>query len=832
MNIPRCALIRCVASILLSMGANPTWAATLTWINTSGGDWNIAGNWSPSGVPGATDTALITAAGTYVVNVSDSESAASLTIGGATGTQSLQINSGGALNEAGGTMTTKASLTVAGGGTLNASSGFDLYGPLTNNGTINMTNADFYLFNNNTASLAGGIVNNGEINFYGASGDGMFSEGYGYEYLINHGTISEEAGAGPSLIYGMLGALAGTYNAALGTTTQFTGGGTAANPSIVGTLPVLNGPGQYEFTGGYLLLTENAIPNLRLVGGTLELGPAFQQGGAITNLTLDGTTLPGTNQVSGTLTVTNSAIPGALTVNSGGVLNEFGVTVNATGWLTVEGGGSLNVFSGSDLYGPITNNGTINMTNADFYLFNNNTPSLAGGIVNNGEINFYGASGDGIISEGYGYEYLINQGTINEEAGVGPSLIYGMLGALAGTYNAALGTTIQFTGGGTAVNPLTVGTPPVLNGPGQYQFTGGYLLLTENAIPNLRLVGGTLELGPAFQQGGAITNLTLDGTTLAGTNNVNGTLTATNSAIPGALTVNSGGVLNAFGVTVNATGWVTIGGGGSFNAFSGSDLYGPITNNGTINMTNAGFYLFNNNTASLAGGIANNGQINFYGASGDFISSEGYGFEYLINQGAISQRPGTGGSSINPAIFTDPGTLDLQEGTLSLNTVSLQSSSVLNFGLNSLTDFGSIILAKSVVLNGTVSANLNNGFAPATGAMFKVLSYPAFSGIFAGTNPPPGYLVGGIYGSTSFNLLITGTGTAPSQPVLTIERAGATTVDVSWPTAAGNFNLQTSTALPAENWSDVTSGITTIGANYVLTATISGKGAFFRLQSQ
>ena len=350
---------------------------------------------------------------------------------------------------------------------------------------------------------------------------------------------------------------------------------------------------------------------------------------------------------------------------------------------------------------------------------------------------FTAPPGDGIISEGYGYEYLINQGTINEEAGVGPSLIYGMLGALAGTYNAALGTTIQFTGGGTAVNPLTVGTPPVLNGPGQYQFTGGYLLLTENAIPNLRLVGGTLGLGPAFQQGGAITNLTLDGTTLAGTNNVNGTLTATNSAIPGALTVNSGGVLNAFGVTVNATGWVTIGGGGSFNAFSGSNLSGPITNNGTINMTNAGFYLFNNNTASLAG-IANNGQINFYGASGDFISSEGYRID-TDQPGSNQPTSGNRGLLDQSCNLYRPGTLDLQEGTLSLNTVSLQSSSVLNFGLNSLTDFGSIILAKSVVLNGTVSANLNNGFAPATGAMFKVLSYPAFSGIFPGTDRPRVY---------------------------------------------------------------------------------------------
>ena len=177
MNIPRCAFIRCVTSILLSMGANPTSAASLTWINTSGGDWNIAGNWSPSGVPGATDTALITAAGTYVVTVNDSESAASLTIGGATGTQSLQISSGGALNEAGGTMTTKASLTVAGGGTLNASSGFDLYGPLTNNGTINMTNANFYLFNNNTASLAGELSTMGRSIFMGHPGTACSPKG-------------------------------------------------------------------------------------------------------------------------------------------------------------------------------------------------------------------------------------------------------------------------------------------------------------------------------------------------------------------------------------------------------------------------------------------------------------------------------------------------------------------------------------------------------------------------------------------------------------------------------------------------------------------------------
>ena len=164
---------------------------------------------------------------------------------------------------------------------------------------------------------------------------------------------------------------------------------------------MLNGPGQYQFTSGYLLLTVDAIANLTLAGGTLELGPGFQQGGAITNLTLDGITLgAGTNQVNGTLIATNSVLNGAITVKSGAVLDEFGGTLNPTGSLTIEGGGVLNVASTFSLEGPLTNAGTINLTNAAFYIYNNNGINWSGGIDNQGVLNFYGASGDAISSYG------------------------------------------------------------------------------------------------------------------------------------------------------------------------------------------------------------------------------------------------------------------------------------------------------------------------------------------------------------------------------------------------------------------------------------------------
>ena len=355
------------------------------------------------------------------------------------------MRSGAVLDEFGGTLDPTGSLTVEGGGVLNVASTFALEGPLTNAGTINLTNAAFYIYNNNGINWSGGIDNQGVLNFYGASGDAISSYGGGYEYLINGGTVNEQPGTGASTINVYLGGLAGTYDAALGTTIKFIGG-SASNPLTVGTPPVLNGPGQYQFTSGYLLLTVDAIANLTLAGGTLELGPGFQQGGAITNLTLDGITLgAGTYQVNGTLIATNSVLNGAITVKSGAVLDEFGGTLDPTGSLTIEGGGVLNVASTFSLEGPLTNAGTINLTNAAFYIYNNNGINWSGGIDNQGVLNFYGASGDAISSYGGGYEYLINGGTVNEQPGTGASTINVYLGGLAGTYDAALGTTISLS---------------------------------------------------------------------------------------------------------------------------------------------------------------------------------------------------------------------------------------------------------------------------------------------------------------------------------------------------------------------------------------------------
>src|SRR6266852_7504802 len=44
-------------------------AATISWTNSSGGNWSAATNWTPNQVPGPADNALITTNGTYAVTL-------------------------------------------------------------------------------------------------------------------------------------------------------------------------------------------------------------------------------------------------------------------------------------------------------------------------------------------------------------------------------------------------------------------------------------------------------------------------------------------------------------------------------------------------------------------------------------------------------------------------------------------------------------------------------------------------------------------------------------------------------------------------------------------
>jgi len=147
------------------------------------------------------------------------------------------------------------------------------------------------------------------------------------------------------------------------------------------------------------------------------------------------------------------------------------------------------------------------------------------------------SGGTGTASLGVAGSYpvvLHNTGLIESLSGV--LQLFGG-GTLAGQFNTVSGARVDLVGG--TWTQLAAGAPTV-TGAGSTRLTGGTIQL-HDSIANLLLVGGTVVLLPDFQNGGAITNLTMDGATLIGTNTVTGTLRWRDGTVNGALTIASKG---------------------------------------------------------------------------------------------------------------------------------------------------------------------------------------------------------------------------------------------------------------------------------------------------
>jgi len=199
-------------------------AASYTWDNATGGNWNAAANWGGT-KPGSTDTVTLGAlANPYTVLLTDTESINVLDITSASATLSitaaLTVNSSanisaGTLNLSGSSLTISGSMTVGSGAAANwtggtlagGSGGGTLYGTLTVACGINtLIISGNTLFNAGTLAWTGGAINSaqygtvvltnsptGVINF---QADGTaFMVGYSSTAtLVNQGTISKTGG--------------------------------------------------------------------------------------------------------------------------------------------------------------------------------------------------------------------------------------------------------------------------------------------------------------------------------------------------------------------------------------------------------------------------------------------------------------------------------------------------------------------------------------------------------------------------------------------------------------------------------------------------------------
>ena len=574
--------------------------------------------------------------------------------------------------------TVPGALTVASGAVLNLTGigGMYLEGTLTNAGTVNWMGGNFNLF---CCGFNAGPVVNLATGVWNMQCDASLGNNCGLGtngYFLNAGTVTKSAGTGTTYISwpftngGAVSALAGTinfqnggaingtYNAAAGAGISFGNGAFAAGAGVT-----MGGLGTIQFNGGSLVLGSDFPANFQLTGGTLNLGPGFQ-GGSITNLSLNGATLGGTNTVTGTFNWLAGFLGGALTVASNGVANLIG---------------SSSMF----LEGTLTNAGTVNWLGGTIYFYN--CGYSAGPVVNlpgalwvigcdQSMSSYCGASGS---------TYFLNLGTVQKATTSGttyfsvPLANAGIVNVLKGVVNLNSGGTINgnFTAASGAAVTFGAGTfsytaAPVLSGAGVFQFTGGTLNLVNDAIPNLQMTGGTVNLNAGFQ-GGSLTNFTLAGSTLNGSNLVTGTLNWNAGTLAGPLQIAPGGIVNWGGGTAGSA--LDVATNGMLNLtgnFGSMFLQAALTNAGTVNWTGGTLFVYN--CGYNAGPI-----VNLPGALWNVHSDQSLSAycgvnanNYFLNLGTVQKTAGTGTTYFSIP-FDNLANVNVLQGTFDLNYSSV-----------------------------------------------------------------------------------------------------------------------------------------------------------------
>ena len=467
-------------------------AATLNWTNPASGGWSTAANWNPNGVPGASDTAVITNAG---VTVSLN---AATTVGGIL----LGTNGGGTvtLSLAGQTLALNGSLTVNPSGSLTVDSGV-LVGN-TNavlRGTISWVAASL----NGVLTLAAGST----LNIVSGNNHDMSAT-----VLTNHGTVlwkdgTIRGGNGTTIYnYGLwdaqndqvfsgagLGGSSGFHN--YGTLRKSGGVSEFANATIftgtvfnqiAGVLDVQNGTnglqlqllGGGNFTGGYV--STNSVGLLNLAQG---------------NFNIKGT-------VTGTNTWLNGGTLGGATVLKGAwtwVVGDW----NGAPDVTITSNSTLLIVSGNnhDMSATVlTNHGTVLWKDGTIRGGNGTT------IYNYG---LWDAQSDQVFSGAGlgGSSGFHNYGTFRKSGGVGE--------LTGNTYFA--GTVFNQIAGVLDVENSTNGLQLALLGGGN--FTGGYV--STNSVGLVNLAQGNFNIKGTVTG----TNTWLNGATLGGATVLKGALT-------------------------------------------------------------------------------------------------------------------------------------------------------------------------------------------------------------------------------------------------------------------------------------------------------------------
>ena len=695
-------------------------------------------------------------------------------------------NAGGTISAASGSQVQLINADIQ-GGLLTSASGATFFG--TSGGTVVLdgkaqgvlTNTAAYTIADGTTTNFVGTINNTASFLVDAGANNTFLNMTGPVTLTGSGTVTMTNGNAYIRQTGAGGILTNLNN-------LITGIGTIGNDGLTF---INQSAGIVNATGNAILINANGVVNRGLFeatgGGVLQIDVPVNNAGANITAAANSTVnlLSGARIEAGTISSAAGATfqgTQSLVILDG---STQGTLTNAAAYLVVNGGET-------DLIGTINNTGSIAVNAAA----NNTFLSMEGSVMLTG-------AGKVTISNGNAYIRDNGPGTLtnvnNTISGVGTIGNDGLtfINQAAGIVNANTSGAVLLVDANGAVNQ------------GLFEATGSGILQVNAPLNNQ---GGTINAGNASQvqllasadiQGGLLSSaseatffgVTQGGAILDGI--TNGVLTnaaaftmsnGTDTQLLGNL--NNTGSINVAGaanntflyvgdaVTLTGSGTLTLANGNTYFRQEGS---GTLTNSGnsitgpgnfqvpTFTQT-AGFiqipsgYSEALTTFAIGGG---NAQIDGGLSVSSGVSTSGSGF--ISGTGTIS-------SPIADSGIAEGGDIPAA-GVLTVSSSYTQSASgsyeVALGGLTAGTQYSQLHVAGAASLAGALNIRFTNGFTPASGNQFTILTAGSVGGTFSAINSPSlpaglGWSVA--YNSTSVVLTV---GTASSNSLtLTISEPG------------------------------------------------------------
>ncbi|PZP55579.1 MAG: hypothetical protein DI586_06375 [Micavibrio aeruginosavorus] len=628
-------------------------------------------------------TLTLSGSNTYVGGTTISGGTLNVSANSNLGTGSVTLN-GGTLQSGAAYTNTHAMSLGASGGTIDTN-GFNTTissvlsgtGSLTKtgSGTLYLSGANTYTgdtiisagtLSASSQSILGNITNNGSMIFSGANGAyaGTIS-GTGGVLVSNTTTLSgtNTYSGGTSMFNG--GTLAVSADANLGTGYLFFNNGTLQYNSGFSTAKSVS-----LSTGGGIINTNGFNSTLSgVISGT----------GSLTKSGTGTLTLSGTNTYSGGTTIAQ----GALSVSSDSNLG------NASGGLTLSGGGSLSYTTG------FSSARNINVVDSGIINTSSNSATLSGIISGGGVLT---KSGSGVLtlsgSNTYSGGTTIANGTISATAdnnlGTGALTLNGGTLQYGASFDSAKNITVGASGGTINITgSLTSNLSGIISGAGTLTKSGNATLtLSGNNTYTGGTVatGGNLRISSDANLGDINSSLTLDTARLV----LISSLTSARNIILGT----GGGSISANGSNSTITGIIS--GTGALTkistgmlTLSGANTYsgGTTVSGGTLSISannNLGTGALTLNGGTLRSGAAyTNTHAISLGASNGTIDTNGFNTTASgVISGAGSLTKSGTGTLILSGTNTYSGGTSVTGGVLEGNTGSIKGSAAISSGSN------------------------------------------------------------------------------------------------------------------------------------------------------